>query len=225
MNQWLRRLLVAILSAVIGIPLIVTVGIRQGLIGPSPVPEALIARSVTREGPEMDDAQALPNAPSYRGLWSQSNGSLCGPASLVNVERSLGHEIADEHELLAGSGVCRLDICWMGLTLDELAALARAKTSRKVTILRDLSPEQFLEHLRASNDPDKRYIVNFHRTGVFGEGGGHHSPIGGYLEERDRVLVLDVNAHYGPWLVARDRLYDAIDTLDGENKRGLLLLE
>ena len=115
--------------------------------------------------------------------------------------------------------------CILGLTLDELADVARANTSREITLLRDLSEEQFREHLRRSNDPGRRYIVNFSRKPLFGAGVGHHSPIGGYLEAEDLVFILDVNQNYRPWLVERKRLFDAINTLDGDRKRGLLLIE
>jgi hypothetical protein len=58
-------------------------------------------------------------------------------------------------------------------------------------------------------------------------GGGHHSPIAGYLADQDLVLVLDVNRKYGPWLVQSARLYDAMNTVDtgSGKKRGLLLIE
>ena len=55
----------------------------------------------------------------------------------------------------------------MGLTLDELAGLARAKTRRRVTVLRDMSAEEFREHLKRSNDPAHRYIINFDRKAIF----------------------------------------------------------
>lgn len=113
----------------------------------------------------------------------------------------------------------------MGLTLDELAKVAQSYTSRKVTVLRELSENLFLEHLRRSNDPGRRYIVNFDRAQIFGAGSGHHSPIGGYLEAEDLVFVLDVNLDFQPWLVERKRLFDAVNTFDGDEKRGLLLIE
>ena len=116
-------------------------------------------------------------------------------------------------------------MCILGLTLDELADLARANTSRKVTILRDLNEEQFWEHLRRSNDPGRRYIVNFSRERIFGGGVGHFSPIGGYLEADDLVFILDVNQDYQPWLVQGTRLFAAVNTFDGGKKRGLLLIE
>jgi hypothetical protein len=51
------------------------------------------------------------------------------------------------------------------------------------------------------------------------------SPIGGYLEREDLVFVLDVNRAYQPWLVERPRLFGAMDTWDGNKKRGMLLIE
>jgi hypothetical protein len=76
-------------------------------------------------------------------------------------------------------------------------------SSRKITVLRDLSEEQFREHLRRSNDPGRRFVVNFSREAIFGTGVGHHSPIGGYLEAEGLVFVLDVNPNYRPWLGVR----------------------
>lgn len=113
----------------------------------------------------------------------------------------------------------------MGLTLDELARVARTNTDRKVTVLRDLSENQFLDHLRRTNDPGRRYIVNFDRARIFGAGAGHHSPIAGYLEAEDLVFVLDVNFDFQPWLIERKRLFDAVNTFDGDKKRGLLFIE
>jgi L-ascorbate metabolism protein UlaG (beta-lactamase superfamily) len=106
--------------------------------------------------------------------------------------------------------------------LDQLAEVARLHTKRKVTALRDISPEQFKAELLVANSGAAHYIVNFHRKPIFTMGGGHHSPIGGYLEAEDLVLVLDVNENYKPWLISREKLYAAMDTLDGDKKRGLL---
>lgn len=113
----------------------------------------------------------------------------------------------------------------MGLTLDELAEVAQVRTNRQVTVLRDLGAEEFRQHLIRSNDTGRRYILNFNRKEIFGEGVGHHSPIGGYLEDLDLVFVLDVNRDFQPWLVERSRLFAAMDTFDGDRKRELLLIE
>ena len=157
-------------------------------------------------------------------LYWQHNGSTCGPASLVNAFRSQGRAVADEGEVLDRGGVCPMGMCMAGLTLDELAQLARDAGAMDVELHRDMNPQGFRELLRQANDPAKRVVVNFHRKPIFGTGGGHHSPIGGYLEAEDLVLVLDVNESYGPWLIERERLFAAVDTLDGEQKRGLLVI-
>lgn len=193
---------------------------------PAEVSPAAIRASVEQSPDLMSRAWGLPVALSYRrSVTWQANGSFCGPASIANLFRSVGEEETTETAVLEGTGWCRLGFCWMGLTLDELAEVARAKTERKVTVLRDLTPDEFRRHLQASNDPGKRYIVNFSREAIFGAGVGHHSPIGGYLEAEDLVFVLDVNERFKPWLVPREKLYSAVDTLDGDYKRGLLLIE
>jgi hypothetical protein len=198
------------------------------VIGPPKVPAQAIAHAVNHDKALLERAWALPVARLYkRELYWQKNGSFCGPASLVNLFASQGKRFSDEAAILECSGKCWSGVCFMGLTLDELASIARLRTSAKVTVLRDLSREQFEQHLLASNDPGRRYTVNFTRKAIFGAGGGHHSPIAGYLEPEHLVLVLDVNREFRPWLIERDRLYAAIDGVDSasERKRGLLLIE
>jgi hypothetical protein len=196
------------------------------VVGQSKVSPEAIASSVTRTPELLDRAWRLPVAATFsrRVTW-QSNGSRCGPAAVANAYRSLGEAAITEAKVLAGTGRCWTGACIFGLTLDELADVARANTARKVTVLRDLSEEQFQEHLRRSNDLGRRYIVNFSREKIFGGGVGHHSPIGGYLESEDLVFILDVNPDYQPWLVERRRLFAAVNTPDGDKKRGLLLIE
>lgn len=190
------------------------------------VPDEVLARSVERSPALLAKASELPAARALlENLDYQDNGSTCGPASLANLFRSLGSDVDTESEVLEGSGRCSFGVCFGGLTLDELAEVARRKTNRKVTVLRDLSLDDFRRELREANSPDRRVLVNFHRKPIFGQGGGHHSPIGGYLEEEKLVLVLDVNENYRPWLLADEKLFAAMDTFDGDRKRGLLRIE
>jgi phytochelatin synthase len=217
----MRRLLVVsiLLSAVL-------ISTGALVVDQSKVPPQAIASSVTRSPELLERAWRLPVAATFgRQVAWQSNASLCGPASVGNVYRSLGDRANTEDKVLAGTGRCWTGFCIIGLTLDELADVARRNTKRKITVLRDLSEEQFREHLRRSNDPGRRYIVNFTRKAIFGAGGGHHSPLGGYLEAEDLVFVLDVNRDFQAWLVERARLFAAVNTFDGETKRGLLLIE
>jgi hypothetical protein len=190
------------------------------------MPPEIIAASVTQAPDAIGRAWQLPAAKTFHHhVFAQSNLSVCGPASLANVFRSLSEAAKTESEVLAGTGRCWTGFCPFGLTLDELADVARAHTNRKVMVLRDLTPDEFREHLRKSNDATRRYIVNFRRREIFGAGGGHFSPIAGYLEDEDLVFVLDVNENFRPWLIERSRLFAAMNTLDGDKKRGVLLIE
>ena len=173
-------------------------------------------------------AWALPVAASYQAqIEFQQNGSVCGPTSLADVLHSL-KQPGNQDSVLQGSGFSTvMGYLPEGLTLDQLAAIARQKLHRKVTVLRDLDLASFREQLSRVNDSARRYIINFSRAPLFGTGGGHHSPIAAYLGQEDLVLVLDVNKKYGPWLVKSDRLYEAMNTIDAtaQKKRGLLLIE
>jgi hypothetical protein len=201
--------------------------VLRGIFFPPKLEVPSIAREPTyQDAALLGRAWQLPVADKYRkGLLYQENGSLCGPASVANVQRSRGHAAASVASVLEGTGKCWTGICFMGLSLDDLAEVARQATGRKVTLLRDLSLAQFREELRSANDPTRRYIVNFQRAPLFAQGGGHHSPIAGYLEAEDLVLVLDVNESFKPWLVKSERLFKAVDTSDSGKKRGLLRIE
>jgi len=176
----------------------------------------------------LDKAWQLPVAAQLKpGMEFQHNGSFCGPTSAVVLSHSL-HMDADQSHILDGTEVHpTFGIVFGGVTLDQLAGVVREKTHKNVTVLRDLTLDQFRAEVAHANDPDKRYIANFHRGPLFGRGGGHHSPIAGYLADKDLVLVADVNAKYQPWLVSTERLWKAVDTVDKATgkKRGLLRIE
>jgi hypothetical protein len=196
----------------------------------APLPPGFIS---IRAAPAFQDAAllgrafALPVASTFpRPLLSQTNPSSCGPTSVANVLRSAGDASGPDEVAAHGAG-CLGGFCFGGLTLAQLAAATRATTSQwQVSELHPETLEAFREELRHANEPNRRLIINFHRRPLFGSGGGHHSPIGGYLEAEDLVLVLDVNARFGPWLVSSARLFEAMDTIDSSSgqKRGLLRL-
>jgi hypothetical protein len=195
--------------------------LQQGKVTPES-----IANSVSRDPELMERAWRLPAASTYkRELNWQSNPSTCGPASAANVLASLDGIVRNESAVLNGTGLCWTGYCILGLSLDELADVVRQITKRTVTVLRDLSEDEFRNHMRMANSAGRRYIINFSRAPIFGAGVGHHSPVGGYLENEDLVLVLDVNPDFKPWLVERTRLYDAMNTFADDQKRGLLLIE
>jgi phytochelatin synthase len=171
-------------------------------------------------------ALASPAAAAYRDGWAYQHAfCLCGPTSLVNVLRSLG-VAARRGTVLAGSGVASLRGLRGGMTLDQLALVARHH-GRRATVLRDLDLAALRAELPRLAEPGRRYILNFQRRPIFGWGGGHHSPLAAYLDDVDRVLVLDVNRRVGPWLATPERLHAAIATIDRATgrTRGLLRVE
>ncbi len=169
----------------------------------------------------MRRAWALPVSAAYRrgGFEYQMNPSFCGPASLANMLRSTGVR-TDQKKVIDGSEFEPwFNILPGGLTIDQLAALASQRLGGHVTIVRDPTLAQFRSWLRRTNDPSYRVIANFHRGPLFGRGHGHFSPVLGYLEREDLVLVGDVNDEYRPFLVSSERLWRATDTVDRETRR------
>src|SRR5258708_23277660 len=156
-----------------------------------------------KKTPEYQDAAllakawALPVAARYHSeIDFQGNGSFCGPTSIVNVMRSLGLG-GDQGTVLAGTSISTfLGMLPGGITLDQLASIAQQRLGKNVTVLRDLDLAAFREQVRLANDPSRRYIINFTRGPLFATGGGHHSPIAGYLNHEDLVFVLAVNKKY-----------------------------
>ena len=220
---WL--LLTAVLIAGAAVP--ASFVLRQTVFAPTFQVESIRSTRAYQDPALLARAWSLPAAQHLRhGFTYQTNGSKCGPASLANVFRSLGEDV-DEDAVLKGTGLCWTGICFDGLTLDQLAEVARHDGKRKVSVLRGLGYDAFKNELRRANDSRRRYIVNLDRGPLFGKGGGHHSPIGGYLEQEDLVFVLDVNRQYKPWLVDAHRLYESMSGVDSTRgaTRGLLLIE
>lgn len=71
----------------------------------------------------------------------------------------------------------------------------------------------------SSNDDAKRFIVaNFSRKALSQTGGGHFSPIGGYLPSKDLVLVMDVaRFKYPPFWVPLTDLWKAMTVWDTDS--------
>jgi hypothetical protein len=156
----------------------------------------------------------------------QHNQSFCGPTSVADVLHSLG-DAQPQDRMLEGTNYTT----WFGylpggLTLDQVADVLHKRSGRPVRVLRGLTLDQFRAEMGKLNDPQFRYIANFQRGPLFGHGHGHFSPLLGYIADRDLVLVGDVNPAYRPFLVSTERLWEAVDTVDGDTgkKRGLVVL-
>lgn len=152
-------------------------------------------------------AWALPVARRYAPLLSQRFTSICGPTTVANVLRSMGLRTGRNPFKRLGMRPMSLDQV-VAETSEVLPSGWRAHA------VRPRSLEALRSELRRSNDPAFRFIANFSRAPLFGRGGGHHSPLGGYLEDEDLAFVLDVNAGFGPWLVRAEALLEALNTGD-----------
>lgn len=168
----------------------------------------------------LTEAWDLPVARRYRPLQPQGFSSICGPTSVANVLRSL--EVKTGRNPLRGFGL-------RAMTLDQLVSEAAevAPAGWRVTAVRPRSVDALRAELSAANLEHRRYVGNFVRSAIFGHGGGHHSPIGGFLEREDLAFVLDVNASYGPWLVPTEKLFEAMTAVDRSSgkARGLARFE
>ncbi|MFT3912935.1 MAG: phytochelatin synthase family protein [Anaeromyxobacteraceae bacterium] len=177
-------------------------------------------RSVETRPELLAKAWALPVAARYAPLRSQGFRAVCGPTSVTNVLRSLGHD--------RGANPLR----GFGLRAMSLEQVVREggevmPPGWTAAVVRPSSVAALRDELRTSNDPRRRFIANFSRAPLFGRGGGHHSPVGGYLEAEDLAFVLDVNSSFGPWLVPTELLHQAMSSVDrGDGRaRGLARFE
>jgi hypothetical protein len=229
-----KRGLVHQLVLLAGVVLLVLLAIAAVRIGPLLLAPNHYAGtpSIERTGVYRDPvlmrrAWALPVARAYAagGFEFQHNPSFCGTTSVANVLRSLGRPAGQKQVIDGTRYEPWFGVLIGGLTLDELAELLALRLGRPVRTVRSPSPALFRALLRRSNNPGVRIIANFHRGPLFGRGHGHLSPILGYLEREDLVLIGDVNADYRPFLVKSARLLEAINTIDDVTgrRRGLIL--
>jgi Phytochelatin synthase len=213
---------------ILGVALLFSAGVAAFVLRPTRQPPPgfhSIREDAAFQSPELlKRAWALPVATMFTPLASQTNPSACGPTSVANVSHSWGAARVSDDVAAHGSG-CVGGVCFGGLTLDQLADAARATdASWKIEVLHPATVQALRDELAQSNDPGRRYVINFDRFPLFGMGGGHHSPIGGVLDPEGLIFVLDVNEKFGPWLVTPERLFEAMDTVDSSSgqKRGLL---
>ena len=186
------------------------------------------ASAVVTHGPNLAAAEATPLARAYlRDFHTQAHPSSCGPASLRNVLASLGRPVESERALFEDAPPAWLRMRVMGMTLDEVAALARASGVGYVQVHRDLSAADLRALLRSLSQPGRRLVVNFDRAPLHGVSLGHFSPIGDFDPASDRVLLLDVTPGYGPQLVPTPLLVAAMRTRDPASGRlrGLIQID
>lgn len=186
---------------------------------------------------------------AYASLGShfvtQKTQSYCGVASLVMVLNALRvpapaaaqyppfHYFTQDNVL--GDATERIQpralIERHGMTLDQLGALANALgASGDVRHASDVSVDVFRADAIAHLGRPGRYVlVNYLRSRLGQQTGGHISPLGAYDDAADRFLILDVSRYKYPpvWVTTAD-LYAAMNTPDadsGGRSRGYVLID
>ena len=153
-------------------------------------------------------APAVPGFGAYR-FWTQSNAfAIPGSAGYVRPEvvAREGMTLAQLHGWLAGQPELVVErFHGDQLSLGQWRALLR----------------------RSLQEPRDRLLVNYLRTTLGQQGGGHISPLAAYDARSDRVLILDVARYRYPavWVSATD-LWESLRTVDNSSgrSRGLLLI-
>jgi hypothetical protein len=175
---------------------------------------------------------------------TQINQAYCGVASMVMVLNSLDipapsapqytpyNVFTQEHffdnpatqQVLSSDVVAR-----QGMTLDELGGLLTSySVNAQVYHSADTTLDEFRRLVVANLDePNNFVLVNYLRSAIGQERGGHISPIAAYDEESDRFLILDVARYkYPPVWVRAEELWQAMTTVDSTSgkTRGFVLI-
>jgi hypothetical protein len=116
-----------------------------------------------------------------------------------------------------------------GLTLGELAdVLATFGVSVARLDADHATVAEFRRRAQSAlGSTDHYVIVNFLRSRIGQDGGGHFSPLGAYDAKSDRFLVLDTARYkYPPFWVKAGDLWEAMNTVDAsaKMKRGFLIV-
>ncbi len=115
----------------------------------------------------------------------------------------------------------REEILQNGMTLDELGALFGAYDLQvEVRHAEDANLDEFRETtIAVLDDHDRFVLVNYLRSAIGQEKGGHISPVAAYDADTDRFLILDVSRYkYPPVWVDAATLFDAMNTPDSDNE-------
>lgn len=175
---------------------------------------------------------------------TQENQALCGVASIVMVLNTLGISAPEDpvhkpyhfftqtnlfNNPKAQQVMTFEEVSRQGMTLDQLGQLLESfSVNVKVYYGSDVSFNEFRQLIVKNLEQQNNYvIVNYLRSTINQEKGGHISPIAAYNKETDRFLILDVARYkYPPVWIKASELWQAIMTLDQSSKksRGFVLV-
>jgi len=164
---------------------------------------------------------------------SQANPAFCGPASISMVLNALGVP-RPPSPMTIGLGLFDQDNVFTaktdlvktkaevekgGMTLDQLGGILAAHDLKvEVHHAADVSLDAFRQAATAELVGTDRYVlVNYLRSALGQQTGGHISPLAAYDAATDRFLILDVSRYkYPPVWVKTADLFAAMNTPDSD---------
>lgn len=175
---------------------------------------------------------------------TQDNLAYCGVASIVMVLNALSVPPPETpqygsfriftqenffNQIQTRQVIPPEKVARMGMTLAELERLlATYPVKTKVYHGSDVTLEQFRDLIVQNlTEANNFVLVNYLRSSIGQEGGGHISPIAAYDLESDRFLILDVSRYkYPPVWVTVENLWKATQTIDATSRktRGFVLV-
>lgn len=168
---------------------------------------------------------------------NQINPAYCGPASISMVLNALGVP-RPPSDMTLGLGLFDQENLFTpavdkvkpasailsppyGMTLDDVGRVLTAH-DLKVDVVHagDTDLDTFRRTAIATIDDDDHFIlVNYLRSAIGQEKGGHISPLAAYDADTDRFLILDVSQYkYPPAWVEAAALFGAMNTPDADNE-------
>jgi len=105
-----------------------------------------------------------------------------------------------------------------GSILDELAEMTSCFTPATTAHADKSDVAGFRAAVKEClSDGSKKIMINYARSSVGQAGGGHISPVIGFHEENDLILVADTsNYKYPMWWLSVSEMYDAMNTQDSD---------
>ena len=175
---------------------------------------------------------------------TQKDPSYCGVASIVMVLNALGQHAplatgfegytayTQDNVFNAATEaiLAREVLAAQGMTLDQLGRLLDSLgVHAEVHHANDSSAEEFRVNAAAAiATPGQHVVVNYLRSAIGQQTGGHISPLAAYDAAADRFLVMDVSRYkYPPVWVRTAELFDAMNSVDAGNadrRRGFVLV-
>lgn len=171
---------------------------------------------------------------------TQETATFCGPASLVMVLNAAGlprpervrgepYRLFNQENLFTPE-VRKIkkpaDVRRDGLSLDQLAAMFEAH-GMQAGIVRagSVSLATFrTQAIRILSSENEFLVVNYLRSELGQETGGHISPVAAYDADTDMFLILDVARYkYPPMWVSAASLHAAMNTPTGDTTRGYVI--